>query len=110
MASVAGAGACSPGRSGPAPTQVYNRPRTSRKNQLGYLHSILKGQTADLTQDDSLFQPPGGGNCANWLVGHVVTSRNQMLEMLGRPPIWGRMSEPGTPSALLRSRPPAPAC
>jgi hypothetical protein len=58
--------------------------------QLGYLNGILKGQTADLTQEESLFQPPRGGNCINWLVGHVVTSRNQMLELLGRPPIWGQ--------------------
>ena len=58
--------------------------------QLGYLNGILKAQTADLGQDESLFQPPGGGNCINWLLGHIVTSRNQMLEMLDRPPVWGQ--------------------
>jgi hypothetical protein len=58
--------------------------------QLGYLNGILKGQTADLTQEESLFQPPGGGNCVNWLLGHIVTSRNQMLELLGRQPVWGQ--------------------
>ena len=58
--------------------------------QLGYLNGILKAQTADLTQEESLFQPPAGGNCINWLLGHIVTSRNQMLELLGRPPIWGK--------------------
>lgn len=58
--------------------------------QLGYLNSILKGQTGDLTQEESLFQPPEGGNCINWLLGHIVTSRNQMLELLDRPPIWGQ--------------------
>jgi hypothetical protein len=57
--------------------------------QLGYLNSILKAQTADLSQEESLFQPPGGGNCINWLLGHILTSRNQMLELLDRPPIWG---------------------
>lgn len=54
------------------------------------MNSILKGQTADLTLEESLFQPPGGGNCINWLVGHIVTSRNQMLDLLDRQPVWGR--------------------
>lgn len=58
--------------------------------QLGYLNGILKGQTADLSQEESLFQPPGGGNCVNWLLGHVVVSRNEMLELLGLEPVWGQ--------------------
>ena len=58
--------------------------------QLGYLNGILKAQTGDLTQEESLFQPPGGGNCINWLLGHIVTSRNQVLELVDRPPVWGK--------------------
>lgn len=56
--------------------------------QLGYLNSILRAQTGDLDQEESLFQPPEGANCINWIVGHIVTSRNELLELLGRPPIW----------------------
>lgn len=55
--------------------------------QLGYLRGVLTAQTGDLTQEESLFQPEGGGNCVNWLVGHIVVSRDMMLEIVGRPPL-----------------------
>ncbi|HEX6745843.1 MAG TPA: DinB family protein [Longimicrobium sp.] len=42
-----------------------------------------------LTHDDALAQPPGGGNCVNWMLGHIVTHRNHMLRLMGRGPVWG---------------------
>jgi hypothetical protein len=56
--------------------------------QLGYLHGVLTSQTGDLTAGESLFQPPNGGNCINWIVGHIMESRHQMLELVGKPPVW----------------------
>ena len=41
------------------------------------------------THDDALAQPPGGGNCVNWILGHVVVHRNHMLRALGAEPVWG---------------------
>jgi hypothetical protein len=46
---------------------------------------IVKAQTEDLTQADSLIQHPNG-NCLNWVVGHIIVSRDDMLELLGEPP------------------------
>jgi hypothetical protein len=47
----------------------------------------LKNQCKGLNHADSLCQPPVPGNCLNWVVGHVVGSRNSILELLGAPPI-----------------------
>ena len=51
--------------------------------QLGYLRMALKAQAADLTQSESLFQPPTGGNCVNWVLGHIVASRSRVHALVG---------------------------
>ncbi len=65
---------------------------------------IVKAQTAGLTHADSLLQPPFRGNCLNWVLGHLVDSRDGVLKALGRPPMlsdeqaarYGYGSEPVT--------------
>jgi len=47
--------------------------------------NIIKMQTQDLTQEDSLIQPPFGGNCLNWVLGHIAENRDRMFELLGEP-------------------------
>jgi uncharacterized damage-inducible protein DinB len=44
--------------------------------------------TGDLSHEESLFQPQPAGNCLNWIVGHLVVTRGEMLQLLGREPIW----------------------
>lgn len=78
-------------------------------DQLFYNQRILTANLQDLTHDDSLASPSPGGNCINWVVGHVVASRNSMLKLLGREPIWDddhaapyrRASDPVTPDTAL---------
>jgi uncharacterized damage-inducible protein DinB len=41
-----------------------------------------------LSHEDSLVQPPAGGNCLNWVAAHIVASRNAILELLGEAPVW----------------------
>ena len=36
---------------------------------------------------EALKQPGGGGNCINWLVGHVIVSRDTYFMQLGRDPV-----------------------
>ena len=43
----------------------------------------------DISHEESLLQPGGGGNCLNWVVGHIVANRNHILSLLGEEPIWG---------------------
>ncbi|HDD55523.1 MAG TPA: hypothetical protein ENG59_04710 [Chloroflexi bacterium] len=44
---------------------------------------IVKLQTEGLTQQDSLIQLPFRSNCLNWVVGHILTNRCNILSLLG---------------------------
>jgi len=44
---------------------------------------IVRMQTDGFSQPDSLIQLPFRGNCMNWLVGHLVTNRYNVLKLLG---------------------------
>lgn len=46
---------------------------------------LLKSQTAGLTQAETLLQPPFQGNCMNWVLGHIVANRNDILELVEQP-------------------------
>ena len=51
-------------------------------------HWVLTHQTDGLTHEDSLLQLPFRGNCLNWVIGHVLVSRQGALEMLGIKSWW----------------------
>jgi uncharacterized damage-inducible protein DinB len=53
-----------------------------------YNHLVLGMNTNGLTHEDSLRQPTPGGNCMNWVLGHIVANRNTILKALGQEPIW----------------------
>ena len=55
---------------------------------FGIIHKTVTVNTEGLTHADSLTQPPGGGNCANWVLGHMVANRNVVMELLGEPAVW----------------------
>jgi len=50
---------------------------------FGRNHWLIHQQTKGLTHADSLLQLPFRGNCMNWILGHVLVSRDEILEMLG---------------------------
>lgn len=62
---------------------------------------VVMAQAKDLTHADSLIQHPNG-NCLNWVLGHIVVDRDDILELLGEPPVasaaarYKRGSEPIT--------------
>lgn len=51
-------------------------------------HWVLTRQADGLTHDDSLLQLPFRGNCFNWVLGHILVSRERVLEMLGIEGTW----------------------
>lgn len=53
-------------------------------------HNILRRNTEGITHEESLTQPGGGGNCLNWLLGHLAWSNEQSLSVLGQPPVLGQ--------------------
>jgi hypothetical protein len=48
-------------------------------------HEIMLKQTDGLSHADSLIQPQPGGNCLNWVVGHLVENLGTILGILGAP-------------------------
>jgi len=59
------------------------------RHMFGLSTRALGANLEGFTAEDALAQPPGGGNCVNWVVGHIVVHRNHMLRALGREPVWG---------------------
>lgn len=51
-------------------------------------HQVIKRNTEGMTHEDSLRHPEPGGNCLNWVVGHIVAARNSILELLGEDGVW----------------------
>ncbi|MEW5995047.1 MAG: DinB family protein [Candidatus Zixiibacteriota bacterium] len=54
------------------------------KYQFNLTDFVTKKVTEGLTHEDSLRQPQPGGNCLNWVLGHIVHSRNQAITALGQ--------------------------
>ena len=52
-------------------------------------HAAITRNADGLTHADSLFVPPNGGNCANWVLGHILTNRSFILELVKEQPLWG---------------------
>lgn len=51
-------------------------------------HRLIHQNVAGLTHEDSLLQMPTGGNCLNWIVGHIVSTRSSLMRTLEIQPIW----------------------
>ena len=54
---------------------------------------VIHMQTEGLTNADSLLQPPFRANCLNWVLGHILVGRNQVLGHLDAPQFWGEAEE-----------------
>src|SRR5262245_56992183 len=52
-------------------------------------HTLLRRYTDGLTHADSMRRPPFGANCVNWVVGHTVATRaNILVGFLDVPNRW----------------------
>jgi hypothetical protein len=55
--------------------------------------AIAEMQADGLTHQDSLIQTPYNVNCFNWVVGHLVTGRDDILNYVGGSPVWSPETE-----------------
>jgi uncharacterized damage-inducible protein DinB len=62
--------------------------RTVLAAQMRLLYDTVALNVEGVSQDHSLAQPPGGGNCANWILGHLVVVQNRLAAMLETGPVW----------------------
>ena len=56
--------------------------------QFGAIYAVIARNIDGLTQADSLAPAAGGGNTANWILGHLVNVQNQVMRVIGAPPVW----------------------
>jgi len=61
--------------------------------QLALIHVSFTRNTEGISQEESLRQPQEGGNCLNWVAGHMVASRDIILGILGQEKVWGETEE-----------------
>jgi uncharacterized damage-inducible protein DinB len=59
--------------------------RETLLNQLALVDYVLTQNLEGISHEASLKQPAEGGNNFNWIMGHVVRSRNQAIQLLGVP-------------------------
>lgn len=57
-------------------------------NQFGFVYRMIEVNTEGMTAEQSLAQPIPGGNCANWIVGHLTNVQNVIMKAIGQPPVW----------------------
>ncbi len=48
---------------------------------------VIEHQCEGLTHADSLLQFPHRGNCLNWVLGHILVSRDGLLKTFGHEPL-----------------------
>ena len=53
-----------------------------RRNRI-----IVERHSEGMTHAESLLQPPGGANCLNWTVGHIVVHRDKVIVECGGEPV-----------------------
>ena len=58
------------------------------KLQLDFVYTSVEANTAGMSAEDSLAAPESGGNCANWILGHLTHVQNRLHALLGAAPAW----------------------
>ena len=47
---------------------------------------VIEKNLEGITTEESFVQPQAAGNCVNWVLGHIVATRNQIMELIGENP------------------------
>jgi hypothetical protein len=53
---------------------------------------LIQNHVEDVTDSESLLQPPFDANCMNWILGHIIARRQSALEALGSGSLWSEES------------------
>lgn len=72
------------------------------RDQARMADRVLRRNVDGVTHEESLRQPERGGNCLNWVVGHLVWVYAGALELLGQDPVLDR----GSLARYARGAPP----
>ena len=58
--------------------------------QFEFIYKALSLNIENITHEESVIFPEIGGNCMNWMLGHILDYRNRMLVILNQEPIWSK--------------------
>jgi len=56
--------------------------------QLLFCENVVRKNVGDVTHEESLRPFPAAGNGVNWVLGHLVAIRSQLLAAIGGQPVW----------------------
>ena len=56
--------------------------------QFGVTVGALGVNLEGISDEESRRRPPHGGNSIHWTLGHIVSYRQVVLELLGESPVW----------------------
>jgi uncharacterized damage-inducible protein DinB len=59
------------------------------RSQARMARDVVYANVHGLTHEDSLVQPRPGGNCLNWVVGHLMSVYDGFLTTLTQEPVMG---------------------
>jgi len=64
---------------------------------FGLMYQTAAANLDGLTQEQSLMHPSPGGNCANWILGHLTNVQNGVMGLIGEKPVWesGQLTRAG---------------
>jgi len=57
------------------------------RHQARMAHHVVKLNAEGLSHADSLIQPQPGGNCLNWVIGHLLAIYHHVLPLLEQAPV-----------------------
>lgn len=58
------------------------------KTQFKANFGLILENLEEISAEESLIFPQNEANCVNWLLGHLICSRNLVLKILGKNPVW----------------------
>lgn len=58
------------------------------KSQYSLFYHTVAMNTEGMTQADSMIQPAPAGNCANWILCHLIGAQNMIMDAIGEAPVW----------------------
>lgn len=62
--------------------------RKSLAQHFGLMYQVAAANLEGMTHEHSLAQPSRGGNCANWILGHLTNVQNGVMQLIGEEPVW----------------------
>jgi hypothetical protein len=55
---------------------------------FGLTYMVAAANLDAMTHEQSLAQPSTGGNCANWILGHLTNVQNGVMQLVGEKAVW----------------------